>query len=67
MVEIVVNGDPLEVEENSTVSQLLVRLKVPREAVAVEINRAIIPKSTHDGQVLQSGDEVEIVTFVGGG
>jgi sulfur carrier protein len=62
-----VNGTPQELPAPVSVSELLDRLKVPREALAVEVNREIVPRSRHAERMLQDGDAVEIVTFVGGG
>ncbi|MDO4491712.1 MAG: sulfur carrier protein ThiS [Lachnospiraceae bacterium] len=38
-----------------------------RVTIAVERNEEIVPKSTYDTCILQDGDIVEIVSFVGGG
>lgn len=35
--------------------------------IAVEINRNIVPKADYEKTLLQDGDMVEIVQFVGGG
>ena len=35
--------------------------------VAVELNGDILPKAQYDSTVLQDGDSVEVVSFVGGG
>lgn len=37
------------------------------DRIAVEINGEIIKKSDYDNTVLNDGDKVEIVSFVGGG
>ncbi len=39
----------------------------PIDAVAVECNEQIIPKSQHGSYAFKDGDTVEIVSFVGGG
>ncbi|MCI0651492.1 MAG: sulfur carrier protein ThiS [Planctomycetes bacterium] len=62
-----VNGTPQELDEAVTVAKLVERLALPRDAIAVEINRCIVPRSTYDRRVLREGDQVEIVTIVGGG
>ena len=36
-------------------------------AVAVEVNKKIVPRKTHDQARLTDGDVVEVVTLVGGG
>jgi sulfur carrier protein len=35
--------------------------------VAVEINRAVIPRAQYDEVRLKAGDTVEVINFVGGG
>ncbi len=62
-----VNGEPMNLPEGTTVAGLLERLGVPRDRVAVERNRDIVPRGEHTATALQEGDEVEVVHFVGGG
>lgn len=38
-----------------------------RRAIAVEYNEIILPKQDYERTVLQDGDVVEIVCFMGGG
>ena len=38
-----------------------------RRAIAVEYNEVILPKQDYETTVLQDGDVVEIVCFMGGG
>jgi thiamine biosynthesis protein ThiS len=64
---ITVNGKPQEVADGSTVAELLRQRDLPPERVAVERNRVIVPRATFATVVLEAGDVLEIVTFVGGG
>jgi len=66
-VKLVVNGEPRDVADGSTVEQLVVALGIDRRSVAVERNREIVPRSQHATTPLAEGDRVEIVTMVGGG
>ncbi len=66
-MRITVNGTTQDLPDAATVSQLLDRLKVRRDAIAVEVNREIVPRAQHAAQALREGDVVEVVTFVGGG
>ncbi|KPK47822.1 MAG: hypothetical protein AMK72_07945 [Planctomycetes bacterium SM23_25] len=66
-MRITVNGEDREVDEPTTVAALLDALGVPRKAVAVEINRELVPRSQHEAHRLAEGDALEIVTLVGGG
>jgi thiamine biosynthesis protein ThiS len=64
---VVVNGEDVRVPVGTTVSTLLQQLDVPPQRVAVEHNRRVVPRSEHPLVRLNHGDQLEIVTFVGGG
>lgn len=66
-MQVKVNGTTCEVPEGVTVRGLLEHLALATGPVAVEINRAIIPRAKHDAHEVKAGDTVEIVQFVGGG
>ena len=66
-VAIALNGEPTRVPVGATVVQLLEQLELGGQRVAVEVNGVVVPRSEHAAHVLAAGDEVEIVTFVGGG
>ena len=66
-LEIVVNGEPTEVEVGSTVADLVDRLGLRPEAVAVERNGAIVPRATYGQAGLAACDRLEVVGFVQGG
>ena len=61
------NGEPREVPPNLTLAALLDWLKLPADRVAVERNREIAPRSTWIDTIIQPGDLLEVVHFVGGG
>jgi sulfur carrier protein len=67
MPGITLNGENRSVEGGTTIRSLLRQLSVPEARVAVERNLSIVRKSEYDGTVLEEGDRLEIVTFVGGG
>ncbi len=50
-----------------TVEALIAQEGLPRDRVAVERNGEIVPRARYADTVLQDGDRVEIVRFVGGG
>ena len=64
---VVVNGDDKEIEEGSTVAELIRGLDLKPERVAIELNRKILSRSEWSGTGLAVGDKIEIVHFVGGG
>ena len=61
------NGDPYELASPLTVTALLEHLKIDPRRVAVEHNLTVLKRATFDTIVVQAGDQVEIVNFVGGG
>ncbi|MBB5746144.1 sulfur carrier protein ThiS [Brevundimonas variabilis] len=61
-----VNGDTREVTAR-TLLALVEELGLDPRKVAVERNLAIVPKSLHATTVLDEGDRIELVQFVGGG
>jgi thiazole synthase len=65
--EISINGEPRSLPAPLTVAQLLAQLGHDSRRVAVEVNQDIVPAAGHGERLLGPGDQVEIVTFVGGG
>ena len=66
-IEMTLNGEKRTVEEGMTVAQLLTHLSVQPERVAVEVNLTVLKRAQHSMTVLQEGDQVELVQFIGGG
>lgn len=66
-ITITVNGENLAVAERLTIAELLAELGIRGGAVAVELNRDVLPRDRHAEVRVQSGDQLEVVTFVGGG
>ena len=61
-----VNGEARDLPEGETLRALVARHNLTPDKVAVELNRRLVRSEKYD-QPLNDGDEVEIVTFVGGG
>jgi sulfur carrier protein len=61
-----VNGEDKELPEGTTLRQLVEQFNFKCEKVAIELNRRLARADKYD-LPLKGGDEVEIVTFVGGG
>jgi len=60
------NGEEREVADNATVEAILEQMRLSPQRVAVELNRRLL-RSENYNQALRAGDQLEIVTFVGGG
>jgi thiamine biosynthesis protein ThiS len=67
LIRISVNGQSREVARGTTVAALVVELKLPSKFLAVERNRDVVPRARHAETVLADGDQLEVVTLVGGG
>ena len=70
-MKITLNGETREIQPGTTVAMLVTMLsgdtgRDPR-GVAIERNLEIVPKSEHASTVIEDGDRIEVVQFVGGG
>lgn len=61
-----VNGELMDAA-GVNITGLLELINCPDNRVAVEVNEVIVPKNSYDSTVLNDGDSVEVVRFVGGG
>ncbi len=61
-----INGTELNVS-GKTIAEYLATTDYNAMRIAVERNGEIVPKAQYAETVLQDGDSVEIVNFVGGG
>lgn len=61
-----INGTQADVAGKS-LSQYLATTSYEQGRIAVEINGDIVPKAKYDTTLLNDGDSVEVVSFVGGG
>jgi len=67
MITVTVNGKPVLLDAAMTIKQLLDRVEVPPNYLAVEVNADVVPRELHDTAIVNDGDDVEVVTLVGGG
>ena len=66
-MQIRINGESREFPGNRTVAELLTSLELNPQQVAVEVNRELVPRESHAEHELTDGDEIEVVSLVGGG
>ena len=62
-----VNGEHRRVRAGTTLLELAGELGLESAKVAVEKNLTVVPRSTLGQVLVEDGDDLEIVTFVGGG
>jgi thiamine biosynthesis protein ThiS len=66
-VNVIVNDEPRTLAEGATVADLVATLGLGARRIAVELNRAVVPRATYGATALTDGDTLEIIHFVGGG
>ena len=67
VAKIQLNGDPYEINNGTNLNELLNKLKIEKNKVAIEVNGEIVQKDKYPSMILNKNDKVEIVHFIGGG
>ena len=67
VAKIQLNGNPYEINTETSLNQLLNKLKIQKTKVAIEVNGVIVEKNKYPKVILNKGDKLEIVHFIGGG
>ena len=67
MAKIQLNGDPYKINTGTNLNELLNRLKIQKNKIAIELNGEIVEKNKYPKIILNKDDKVEIVHFIGGG
>ena len=66
-IKITVNGKQMQVIPKISLKNLITKLKMPLNKIAIELNKKIIDKKRISKIKLKKGDKIEIVHFIGGG
>jgi sulfur carrier protein len=61
------NAQQREISPGTSLAELIQQLELNPKFLAVEINGELCPRDEHASTVLSEGDQLEIVTLVGGG
>ena len=67
VAKIQLNGDPYEISNGTNLNELLNKLNIQKNKVAIEVNGEIVEKKKYPSLILFKDDKVEIVHFIGGG
>ena len=67
VAKIQLNGDIYEVNYGTNLNELLNKLKIKKNKVAIEVNGEIVEQNKYSNLILNKDDKVEIVHFIGGG
>ena len=66
-IKITVNGKQMQIIPKFSLKSLIIKLKIPLNKIAIELNKEIIDKRKISKTQLKKGDKIEIVHFIGGG
>ena len=67
MMDIELNGQPHRAAENQSVQDLIEQLNLVHQALAVAINREVLPRRLWPQRRLRANDQVDLVRPIGGG
>lgn len=62
-----INGETETINDGIFISQLIEQMQLTGKRLAIEVNKEIIPKSSHADYQIKEGDNIEIVHAIGGG
>jgi thiamine biosynthesis protein ThiS len=66
-MEITLNGEKRKIEGEIDIERLLDLFSLPRQRIAVEVNRSVVRRADWPKIDIAEGDVIEVIHFVGGG
>lgn len=66
-MNLIVNGEKTTLASGASVTDLIQSALLLPEATAVQRNDEIVPRAAYGTTMLEEGDVIELVRFVGGG
>ncbi len=66
-MKIILNGEATQIDNNSTVLQVLQKYKLDSELTVVEINLTVLKKEQFNTFFVKEDDKIELIRFMGGG
>ena len=67
MIVIELNGESHSVENNHSVQDLINALSLTNQALAIAVNREVVPRARWATHRFSEGDKVDVVRAIGGG
>ncbi|MDQ3323347.1 MAG: sulfur carrier protein ThiS [Acidobacteriota bacterium] len=66
-MKVFINGEAREIAGQTNLTELLEQFSMPRERIAVELNKEVVRKKDWETITISDADRIEIIHFVGGG
>ncbi|WP_051822497.1 sulfur carrier protein ThiS [Desulfonatronum thiodismutans] len=67
MMQVIINGKPEEISTGVTLLEVIETRKLDPTRVVAELNREVVPGERFANTVMNEGDSLELLQFVGGG
>jgi len=67
MINIIINGENKNIENDSTLQEIITNLKIEDKVMAAAINMDIVKKENWSTFIPKENDKLELLQFVGGG
>ena len=67
MIQVTINGEPKQLQKNTTISEMLTQLDYQNEWLGVAINTTFISKTEHAQTIIKEGDNIDILSPIQGG
>lgn len=66
-MNVIVNGEPTELDSGATVEAVLAALELPDRGVAVAVDAEVVPRGEWPAHELNEGARVEVLRAIQGG
>jgi sulfur carrier protein len=66
-MQVFINGETRNLESELNLLELLKKLELPTERIAIELNKSVVRKKDWETINVSDADKIEIIHFVGGG
>ena len=66
-MKIIINGKSKEISGEVNISELLESFSLPKERIAIELNKQVVRKKDWENIKIADADQIEVIHFVGGG
>ena len=67
MAKVIVNGEEKTFEDNKSLKEIIVSLKIEDKVMAAAVNMDIVKKDDWGEFIPKENDKIELLQFVGGG
>ncbi len=66
-MKIIINGIAKEIPNEVNIIELLESFSLPKERIAIELNKQVVRKKDWENIKITDADQIEVIHFVGGG